>query len=552
LLVLALLVGLAAGGAASPSAAGAQVSLVPSNHPVYAWLRRQRVQGTLTFFAYEDMPLSRGRIQEALRALEPWRDRLGRIDRDLLDAYRREFLLEVDRPTRTLLDAGPAIWFEDREPHLFAYVGDAGNAVGDLFGGIGWMSVEDSFLEVEGQEARAGVPFLGGRLYGTLYDHVGFHLESSDAGTIGAPEVLRYDPLWGKSEDVLSQNEGASLDAQAMISVQHGVLSLHLARANARFGSSPDAAVLMSRNPPHYDWVRLNVEFDRFRYTFLHGSLTGPVREDSIPELPGETSRVSIARWFALHRFQVQPWDWLQLGLYEMVTYSNRGVDLAYINPLYPIRGAELDGGDRDNGFLGLDATVRPFPGVELYGELLIDDLDARRLGSAGDKDSQFAVQGGVVVSAPTGTDLYLDYARVDPKVYTHRFRLNAFENREFTVGHPIGPNADQIAVGLRQWLPWRGWVRGRVARVRKGLNVLDEDGNVIFDAGGDVTFSSGPERGEFLAGDLQRWIDLEFEAQLEPTRGIQLRLGYRHRSVREGTRTPDPRILEARLTIGF
>jgi len=530
-----------------------QESLVPVQHPVYEWLHHKRILGHVPYFSYEALPLARRQVQESLIALNAVRQDLSRIDRRLLDAYMREFNLEgPDEGTGpSVFENGPRIWFTDDEPHVYTYRDSQHVATVDLLGGVGAATVDDGNVTSTSRFHQ----FLGMRAYATLYDNIGVHWEWIQ-NRENNNAILQRDPLFGQTFQVRRSDEATSDILQSFVSIRYKTISAHYGRGNVRYGPSPHDQLLLSSFSAHYDWLRLNIDWKTFRFTFLHGALSGPTRREYFDYLPGEASRVADPRWFAMHRFEVRPSRRLQLAFSEVVTYSNRGVDPAYLHPFYIIRIAEFARNDQDNPMMMLDAVWRPFNHIELYGVFMLDDILFEELFTKDDMTTKFGVQAGSVVSLRSGQDLMFEYTRISPFVYIHRFRLNNYEQEGIGIGHQLGPNGEQVTIAMRQWLPWRGWVKVAYNRALKGLNILSENGDVLENVGSDLTQSSleASQLGGLPVGvgDVQNWNEFVLEVQVEPKRGFAFSLGVRERQLTKGTRLNDLRTVTARLLIGF
>jgi hypothetical protein len=213
-----------------------------------------------------------------------------------------------------------------------------------------------------------------------------------------------------------------------------------------------------------------------------------------------------------------------------MAVYGRRGPELAYLNPLYPVKAAEHALYDRDNTLFSLETTVRPLRGVEGNFTWLVDDLATATLGD-GDYGNKWAIQTGLKVALPkAGATLFGEYVRIEPYTYSHRFQedgiyFNSYVHNGFGLGHPLGPNADQWLVGLNAWMPYRTRVRVSGRYVRKGENFLADDGTLV-NVGGDVRNGEPPEDGRktFLAGERFQGPGIRALAEIEPARGVALR----------------------------
>lgn len=507
--------------------------------------------GNIGYYAYEAQPLLREQIQELLEELEEKRDDLTWIDRRLLDAYRQEFVQRTPRGTRSIMRDGLSVLFSGKEPHFFTYRDSVVNLTLDGLAGVEFARVED------GDAAFASpLRIAGGRAYATLYNRVGVHWEGLEAATFSDAEVLRYDPLFGQTFQVRRAGENASDVLQTLMSYRHGVVSLHYARGVGRYGPSPYDPLLLSDQSAFYDWFRFNLDFKAFRFVFVHGSFAAPSRTIELEGFPGEQTRVSDPRWFAMHRFEFQPSPKLQLAFSEIVTYSNRGIDPAYVHPFYIIRIAEFATDDKDNPMMMLDATWRPVRAVELHTAFLLDDIHYGNLFTKRDRTTKFGFQAGGTLALRTGTDVLAEYTRISPFVYIHKFRLNNYEQQGVGLGHQLGPNGDQISVGVRQWLPWRGKIGVTFRSVHKGLNVFDEAGELIENAGSDLLVSPGPgvQQGGFpiLIGDVHEWTEVEVDASFEIVRGLRTELLFVQRGLSKGEQLDDRQRLSIRVLVGF
>jgi hypothetical protein len=145
------------------------------------------------------------------------------------------------------------------------------------------------------------------------------------------------------------------------------------------------------------------------------------------------------------------PFSKLLVGVGETVIYGKRAAEFEYLNPLMLYHAAEHLLGDQDNNVLTLDFSYFPRRGLKLYGEIFIDDLSLEfPIGTY--FGNKLAYLAGAFWVQPLGwreADLRLEYARLDPFVYTHDDSINAYENDREGLGARFGPNADRVLVQL-------------------------------------------------------------------------------------------------------
>ncbi|MSR05799.1 MAG: hypothetical protein EXR93_01825 [Gemmatimonadetes bacterium] len=552
--------GLLFGGAVLlPQGLGAQSSLVPVDHPVYEWLHHQRVLGNAPSYSYENLPLTRGQIAEVMAPMHG----LGAIDSILRVRYTTEFALDTAflRHPVTLVQGRDStigktirqkilLVFSQREPHFLAWGDATTNIIVDHRWGSGYTAITDGIAKIDDSFGQSSI-----RAYATVDRRLGFHLEW--VNPFGS-QTLRYHPQWGKTRDAIA-GLGSTIFAQGFASWNHRPFGFDIGTGTVRMGLGARESVILRQDSPNITWLRLRFETKVIRYTFLHGSLDAPTVEVPAPGIPGGLSSVSPARWIAVRRFELRPWPWISAAFTEALTYSNRGVDFAYLNPVFPLRLAEFDTGDKDDPIWFMDGILRPARGIELYATLGIDDMyslaDIFRLTgnrSNADLTTKLLYQAGLSAAVRTGTEVQAEYERVDPFFYTHKYPLNTFEERGFPLANDLGPNADEWWLGLKQWVPWRGWVRGSVRFVRHGLNVEDASGLIVQDVGGSITSRHLNQRIVFLAGDLHRWHGLGLQMGFEPWPGIALRLDYERRIVTLGNRIPNRSVLQGNVQFSF
>ncbi len=556
------------------SALKAQISLVPAQHPVYDWLYHQRVLGNIHRFSYEAQPLSRGTITSYLEQLADRPGRLGGHDRELLRQFMQELSPEgiLEAAEQNLFKGEGNVverlirnFREQKEPHVYAYADSAYAYAIDAFYGQRYLSAEDETGTFSTVLVEKGV-----RGFASFYGHFGLHMELGNLSARSDRRGLLFAPLYDKTFSVVRQEGKTNSNRfEAMTSLEYGVISAHIGHGAVRYGAGFGDPLILSQDASKFDWIRLNLDLNIFRYTAFFGNPTADT-EDGILILGGDTvsTRVTPQRWLVMHRFEILPNDGLKIAFTEMIMQSGRGLDLAYANPISPLFLGELDNGTRDNAMWIMEVTWRPLDGLEVHGSVLIDDAklftDLFRGRREGECTSQVtdgcnpdrAFDIGATGSFNSGWDVSVGYQRIEPWVYTHFQQLNAFEQRGFGFGNQLGPNSDQARLQVRKWLPRRGSVRAWVATTRRGLNPVDEAGEVTDNIGGDILRGSRPrgngELGFLERADIQKYRELGIEAVIEPWRGIRFSARYELRDITQGTRLPDRDLFDIRLTIGF
>lgn len=304
--------------------------------------------------------------------------------------------------------------------------------------------------------------------------------------------------------------------------------------------------------------MRINFDTKYLQYTFIHGALKAETVNINVEGYPGVRSRFSPERWFALRRIQLTPAPWITMAFTESLTYSNRPAELAYYNPLLPLRFGEYETLDKDNPIWFFDGSIRPLKNLELYATLGIDDLLSfsdiiKAPGERSSNDAVISYQAGFNVTLPTSTLINAELIQFDPYFYTHWQFFNTYDELGSPLGASIGPNSRQFFVSARQWLQWRSFIDVSFSSSKKGFNIVDENGDLQQDVGGDLfEGQSGGDQVLLFEGDIHRWNTIRIQFEVEPFRGIKVFADYRKRMMIEGDQIDDFDMLLGGLEVYF
>lgn len=507
--------------------AAAQPEIVPAEHPVYAFLHTQRVAGRLPAYRHEHRPAERGRIQAHLAHLADTRDALSPWEQRWLTTYEREFF-EPEGATEAVFGKGrvrlPA--GRDTEKYLYLHRGDDWRFAVEVSGAITHRAARDSV-------ALAGTDVQGEAiLQGNYRDLIGFYSRTFNGVQVGgAPRVLQRDPrLRFLYYPLIQPDDGQFDQSSASVRASGGVFFAEIAQQRLLVGAGFGDGLLLSDGADYVPSLSAGVSTSRVDYTFMHAALGSGVRYVENPDAPGQGGILGgPQRYLALHRLNVRALDALSFAFTEMIVYGNRGPELTYLNPVYPFKTAEHAELDQDNPLFALEVVGRPVRGLEVHGTVLVDDANLGLLGKRS-YSNKLAFQAGVGAHL-RGVLAWAEYTRIDPFVYSHRFYLdeqyyNAFVHNGFGLGHPIGPNADQVAVGVAGWGPYRTQARLSLRYTRRGEDFVDADGTEVV-VGGDVLNGRQPPFEQriktFLGGDRYEGAGLRLEASWEPVRDLAL-----------------------------
>ena len=508
----------------------AQPEVVPAEHDVYTFLHAQRIAGRLPAYRHEVRPLDRFTVQRHLDSLETRDAVLDRSARYWLGEYRREFFEPPGAVERVLGDGGLAIpRRSDSEKFLYYHRDDDWRVALRAIG-----SAQARYSE-EGPAYRGVALVPEGVLEGHYRDVLGFYSATFDGQILGGDtRVLKADPFLAPIYYVArAERPPGSFDrSTASLRFAYRPFTAEIANERLVMGPSPLQPLVLSDNSDYFTFLRLGLDTRVVQYQFIHGALG----DRSIQPPEARDIFLGPERFLALHRLALRPHRRVDLAFTEAVVYGQRGPELAYLNPFFPIKPAEHALWDRDNSLFTLDAVARPVDGLEGWGTYLVDDLNFSEVGDA-TVGNKWAAQAGASVALDRlipGATAHAEYVRIEPYTYTHRFFLdesfyNAYQHNRFGLGHPLGPNSDQAALALDLRLPFRAHLRATARYVRRGEATTDSLGRLV-NAGGDVNDGRvpddlGPGSARFLQGERIEGPGAALDLLVEPWRGLPFRL---------------------------
>ncbi len=381
--------------------------------------------------------------------------------------------------------------------------------------------------------------FFLGRLGAQAFFRYGEHVEgfldmSNGIRFAGPPEAaISVDPSLGRILKFTIEARRYFDRYTGYIQLRWGSARLRFGREPLSLGYSPIDNLILSPQAPPLDGLLLELRHGSLRFTYLHAAAEGT-----------DTAGAPVpSKFVALHRLGWEPLPQVSIAAYDMVVYSGRGLDLAYLNPLAFFVSAGLqtaERSNRDNSLLALEAAVRPWHRVLLYGTLLVDDLNFSTLfdTTVAGNTNKFAFQLGTAVLLPLGSlgvRVAAEYVRIGPFVFSHRTIVNSWTHLNTPLGYDMQPNSDRWALQVRYWLAPRFWLNLGADYTRHGENLLGTDGRLLVNVGGDILRGDGdvltPNR--FLRGNRSdtRRITFQLAAEWLPNVMSFVSLGYLNRT---------------------
>jgi len=396
---------------------------LPLGHWVYSFLDELETKGMFRCFSSRSLPMSRVEIAKIIsqveEAIKTDKIQITRTERDRLEQLKGEFHEELQNLN---LESDPRY----RERHLFTWSEENNQIHADFDFGF---NLEVNRGEQYSSTERLSHTTFGGILRANLKNNLWFHIFVRNTLSRGVDySQQNLDPSRGIPIDFAGKN-AYSDRAIAYFIYKLPWFQLKVGRDQAKWGPGYRGSLMLSAQNPLFDMIKLKTQFNRFQFISIHGHLNS-----------------SYGRKFlAIHRLEIKIAPWLYMAGSEAVVYGNRGIEFQYLNPIMPYHVAEHHLGDQDNNTIGFDVTLFPIKDFKSYFELFIDDytLSKSIFDYYGNK---FAFLLGGYWVEPFGlknVDFRVEYTRVEPFVYTHEDSINVYQNYDQSVGHWLGPNAD-------------------------------------------------------------------------------------------------------------
>jgi hypothetical protein len=205
-----------------------------------------------------------------------------------------------------------------------------------------------------------------------------------------------------------------------------------------------------------YLFLKINTRIWKFNYLNLFTELT--------PQTIGINAgnKLLDKKYTSMHHLSMDVTPWLNVGVFEAVVFGRKNdFDFTYLNPVIFLRLAEQQNGSADNAFVGIDVKANVAKRLQLYGQLLLDELVLKEVRSGnGWWANKFGIQmGGKYINAFSvkNLDLQGEINMVRPFTYSHFDSMANYTHYNQPMAHPLGANFIE-AIGIIKYQPHPKW----------------------------------------------------------------------------------------------
>ncbi|MHC1739244.1 MAG: hypothetical protein AB9882_14660 [Ignavibacteriaceae bacterium] len=353
----------------------------------------------------------------------------------------------------------------------------------------------------------------GGELILNYSDWLGIYISAYNGVNLGDREAAKTDKRVSQSFSFNYTKINYFDGTEGYIQLQNGFAKLQAGRERVLWGTGNINRAVLDFTPQLFDFIKLDLEYDIFSFSFLHGWM---VEKSDTIIVPGTLHeiRTKPSKYFAISRFGLNPLENLSLGISQSVVYAERPFEMAYLNPFLFWESAQRSMNDLDNSFLTFNFTYYPIRGIQINSTFVMDDINFEFYFSDkwNHKNNRNLWQAGVQLThpiLPSQMTLTLEYIQIRPFTFSHPGLQTglAYTNNGAILSADIEPNSTLLSVNLDYSITPRLRVSLLYENYMHGKNILDASGNLLKNVGGDIFQSYSvftDEKAKMLDGDLE------------------------------------------------
>ncbi len=445
-----------------PMLLSGQSVYLPVTHPVYRYLDKMEAKQYLDGYRDDMKPLSRSVIARFLTQIDTTSRTMTDVESAEQYFFKEEFYQEL-----TALGYENVI--EERW-HLYQYNSAAGNVNFDLIGGLSYRWLPG------GTSVKIGSN--GVQVYGNYGANVGAYFNFRDniesgsglVSPIAVPGTLAgtmTKSLTPEPAQVVSRNffprfvEYDPLEAQMNVDVFGMTLSIE--KMHNQWGAGERGSVILSNKAPSYPQIKLRMPLgEHVDFVYLHGWLHSndidTLRSYAVHNFGVPTTRtIYRQKYIAAHMLEFSPWNGVDIAVGESEIYGGRSPEPIYLIPFMYFKAAEHWMYDTDNSQMFVNVDLNVFPDFNHFLSLYIDEFSTEDFYRADRQRNHIAFTVGQrwYDAFVRDSKILVEYTRLNPWVYSHKFPDATFQSHDVNLGHWLGQNGDLLFVQFA-WQPLR------------------------------------------------------------------------------------------------
>ena len=298
------------------------------------------------------------------------------------------------------------------------------------------------------------------------------------------------------------QNGYASYSEEAYLLYKMPHFRFLFGRSALSWGPSATGSLILSGASRPMDQLSARFRYKWLQYSVVSASLN-PIGDKY--------------RYFSGQRLDVRLRSNLWIGLSETVLYGGTYLPLhwAFHVPVIPLFGPVSNdrlGPDAEANILGaVDVSYYMYPGLQLYGQLLIDDIQVEKQYPGDLEPNEWGLIAGTRMAVGKFFGA-LEYARVANRTYRTVAGYTRYTHRNQPLGYPLGSDLDQLWFQGNYWFSDTFLGRLQFQYIRQGEGYLYKPFDTPWNIPG-LTHYSEP----FPSGVVEKTVRIQGQIRWHP-----------------------------------
>lgn len=439
---------------------------------------------------YDDivLPLSRNKVLNFLDKIQSKETEISSIDREQLHRFQVKLGKFESQTSVQFFDDFPEKFIEnaasEKEKHLYKFKDE--NIVFVVNPVLNLTNLYSS------NNKKGSTLFsFGGKSFGSYRTWFGFYVQATNGLVFGDRTTAVLDQRVNQSFTFNDTKINYFDETEGYLRLENDFASFQLGRERILWGSGQINKLILSDNPPKFDFIKLNLNYKSLRYDFIHGWL---VMKPELIKFGEDISKEKRSKYIAISRLGINPTGNFSLGASQIVIYSNRAFEAAYLNPFLFWESAQRSLNDLDNSLIAFDGKFKLTRGMMLNATAIFDDINFGRLfkGEWAGHNNGFAWQMGISLASPLlPHNLFIDleYLQLRPYIFSHWGYKESltYTNNGYMLGVNLHPNSTRFAFDVQYNLTSRINLGIRYYYSLHGNNEYDSLGNRTRNVGGNI-----------------------------------------------------------------
>ncbi len=249
-----------------------------------------------------------------------------------------------------------------------------------------------------------------------------------------------------------------------MVSWKWGAIGI--VKDHAEWGNNYNGSNILSGRTPSFAQIKLQLTPVRwFEFNYIHGWLVSEVIDSSRSYWDGDVYRgVFYNKYIAANMLTIRPVRHLAVSIGNSIVYSDMNVHLAYLVPFlfyksvdHTLNATNSAGQTGQNSQMFFDISSRNIKNLHLFLSIFVDEFSMARVTDP-DRHNLLSWKGGFRLSNWPVKNLMLtgEFTYTLPITYQHNISTTTFESNQYTLGHYLRDNSNDIYFSLR-YKPIRG-----------------------------------------------------------------------------------------------